>query len=72
LLRGNVLLLRRIGGRDLNGHKSISIGRMSSGMKSFGVMKLGHNQGGILAFGLLAEIMGKSTQIVWYRGIKGR
>lgn len=74
LLLGNALLLMRIDRRGLTGHKSISNGRMSSGMRSYGVMKHGLNLEGTLPFGLLARLGEKRgiIKIVSKQSIKGR
>jgi hypothetical protein len=42
-LRRSVLFLKRIEERDLIGQENTLAGQMSSGMRSFGVMRHGHN-----------------------------
>ena len=62
--------LMKIKRRDLNGHKSISIGRTNNGTRSYGVMRLGHNQESILVLGLLdrSERRKYTTRTVFNRG----
>jgi hypothetical protein len=45
---------------------------MSSGMRSSGVMKHGHNLGGILDLESLAGLKRSNIKIVWHQDIKGR
>jgi len=66
LLPRNAPFLRRIGGRGLNGHRSMWIGQMSSGIRFYGVMRPGHSQENIPALRLLARLVRKNNQIVWF------
>jgi hypothetical protein len=73
-LKGSALFLRRIERRDLNRQRNILIGPMSSGMRSFGVMKRGHNLEDIYGYRLHTKLERKKStiRIVYNTAIKGR
>ena len=52
----NLHFLRRIGRRDLSGHKNTWIGRTSNGMRSFRATRHGHNLGGTQRSGLHSKL----------------
>ncbi|PMD12280.1 hypothetical protein NA56DRAFT_501704 [Hyaloscypha hepaticicola] len=65
---------KKEGRRDLNGLKSIRIGRTSNGMRSFRATRRGYNLEDISGFGLQGKLGRKRyiTRTVFNRVIKGR